>query len=133
MKGLMAISKKDLSPLELIDFFKNEPMDFSPGEAYKYSNSGYIILEYIIESLSGMFYSDFVEEKIFKKIDEATSIEHGGSIFGFKSMGIYIPSENLYVIGLNNCDGNSPTKITRETAGLFLKALNKTQISEIRF
>jgi len=36
-------------------------------------------------------------------------------------MGVYIPSKDIYVIGLNNCDCNSPTKITREIAELVMK------------
>jgi|GEM_PF-2866736 len=36
-------------------------------------------------------------------------------------MAVYIPSEDLYVIGLNNCDCNSPTKITKEIAELAFK------------
>jgi hypothetical protein len=47
--------------------------------------------------------------------------EHGGSIFGFKSMGVYLPDADIYVIGLNNCDCNSPTKITRKIAELIIK------------
>lgn len=42
--------------------------------------------------------------------------EHGGSVFGFKSMGVYIPGEDMYVIGLSNCDCHSPTEITRNIA-----------------
>ena len=49
------------------------------------------------------------------------SREHGGSIFGFKSMGVYLPDEDIYVIGLSNCDCNSPTEITRIIAELVMK------------
>ena len=59
-----------------------------------------------------------------KTINEIPVREHGGSIFGFKSMGVYIPDSDIYVIGLNNCDCNSPTKITREIAELAAKTLN---------
>lgn len=216
MKSLNDIATQDLSPIELIDFFKNEPIDFNPGEEFSYNNSGYIILGYIIESVSGQSYASFVEAHIFKKLgmtsslfashkkviknraygyqkkddyinkrhisytlpyaagslmsnvddmltwqialnenklvskktiekaftnytlnngnfinygygwhikkmNEVISREHGGSIFGFKSMAVYIPSEDLYVIGLNNCDCNSPTEITKEIAQLVLK------------
>jgi CubicO group peptidase (beta-lactamase class C family) len=215
MKALRSIAKNDLTPIELIDFFKNESMDFDPGEQFKYNNSGYIILGFIIESLSGQSYESFVEENIFKKINMESSFyashkkviknrvsgyhnrggytkrmhisytlpyaagslmsnvddmlkwqealknnklvdkstmekaftnytlnngssinygygwhireingvqsrEHGGDIFGFKSMGVYIPNSDIYVIGLNNCDCNSPTKITKEIAELIL-------------
>jgi CubicO group peptidase (beta-lactamase class C family) len=217
MKGLNDIAKMDLTPLELIGFFKNETMDFAPGEQFKYNNSGYVILGYVIEMVSGQAYADFVGEHIFKKLEMTASQfashrkviqkrasgyqkrtgylnarqisfsipyasgslmssiddmyawqeamnnnklinnetknkaftnytlnngtrinygygwhlktieglstrEHGGSIFGFKSMGVYVPEQDIYVIGLNNCDCNSPTKITRQIAELAIKA-----------
>ena len=56
-----------------------------------------------------------------RTISEPPDREHGGSIFGFKSMGVYIPSKDIYVIGLSNCDCNSPTQITLDIAALALK------------
>jgi CubicO group peptidase (beta-lactamase class C family) len=51
--------------------------------------------------------------------------EHGGSIFGFKTMGVYIPDEDIYVIGLSNCDCHSPTQLTRDIASLAQRKLKK--------
>ena len=76
MRGLREIARKDLIPIELIIFFKNEPMDFSPGETYKFNNSGYIILGHIIEKVSGISYAEFIEENIFKKTKMSSSL-HG--------------------------------------------------------
>ena len=73
VKGLNAISNQDLAPLELINFFKNEPVDFAPGEKSLYNNSGYVILGYIIETITGQSYGDFIEEQIFKKLGMASS------------------------------------------------------------
>ncbi|OXB23422.1 serine hydrolase [Flavobacterium tructae] len=215
MKAIKDIARRDLSPKELVDFFKNEQVDFKPGEQYKYCNSGYVLLGYIIEIASGQTYEEFVTQHIFKKIgmentyyashdkmiknrasgyrdrngfsnanyisfsipyasgsimsnvddlwkwqnavksnallspaftvkaftnyqlNNKTNIdygygwhlekiknkmvyEHGGSIFGFKSMGIYEPTEQVYVVGLSNCDCNSPTAITKEIASLLI-------------
>ena len=58
-----------------------------------------------------------------KDMNDSPTRLHGGSIFGFKSMGVYIPSEDIYVIGLTNCDCNSPTKVTEEIALLTLNTL----------
>lgn len=60
-----AVRRKDFTPLEMVEYFKDEPMDFAPGEAYRYNNSGYFILGYIIENVSGMTYEDYVETKFF--------------------------------------------------------------------
>jgi CubicO group peptidase (beta-lactamase class C family) len=56
-----------------------------------------------------------------RDINGVTSREHGGSIFGFKSMGVYIPSEDIYVVGFSNCDCNSPTQVTIDIAKLTLE------------
>ena len=56
-----------------------------------------------------------------KDIEGIPTREHGGSIFGFKSMGVYVPSKDIYVIGFSNCDCNSPTKVTRDIAQLVLR------------
>ncbi|SHL79903.1 Beta-lactamase [Chitinophaga jiangningensis] len=48
-----------------------------------------------------------------------------GSSFGFKTMGVYIPSEDIYVLGFSNCDCNSPTKVTTDIAALALQTLRK--------
>jgi len=43
-------------------------MDFAPGTAYKYSNSNYILLGYIIEKLSGQSYEQYIREQIFSPL-----------------------------------------------------------------
>ena len=58
----------DCTPEEVIDFFKNLPMRFVPGTAWEYSNSGYFLLGYIIEKITGTSYGAFIEEKIFKPL-----------------------------------------------------------------
>lgn len=223
MKSLTAIAQKDMTPKMMIDFFKNEPVDFDPGEKFDYNNSGYVILGYIIELVSGESYEDFVKKHIFEKagmnqsyyasdrkviykraygyhkkeygyvnksvisfsvpfssgslmstlsdmlkwqnalnknlllnttetnkaynkyklnngeeftygygwhireINGTPTREHGGSIFGFKTMAVYIPAEDIYVIGFSNCDCNSPTKVTEDITALTLKILGKNK------
>jgi CubicO group peptidase (beta-lactamase class C family) len=61
----LALWRKDLTVKEIIDLFKNQPMDFAPGERWSYSNSGYILLGAIIEKVSGQTYQEFVEKNIF--------------------------------------------------------------------
>lgn len=216
MKSIMRIAKEDLTPKELVDFFKDEAVDFLPGEKFDYNNSGYVVLGYIIELVSGNTYEDFIEHHIFEKlgmnnsryakdreiiknraygyhnrgeytnkmyvslsipyasgslmssvddmlkwqkaindnqlisektkekmytnytinngdpinygygwhlkaIEGVSTREHGGSIFGFKSMGVYVPSLDIFVIGFSNCDCKSPTTVTRDIAALIIK------------
>lgn len=217
MKALQEVAQKDFSPKQMVDFFKNEQVDFAPGEKFDYNNSGYVVLGYIIELVSGSTYKNYINKNIFepagmihsryaddaaiikgraygyqkkktgyvnkskisftipyssgslmstaddmlkwqnalnrnlivdaktfgkafnnyklnsgetlsygygwhlKEINGTPIREHGGSIFGFKTMGVYIPSKDIYVIGLTNCDCNSPTQATRDIARLALE------------
>jgi len=50
---------------QMIDSFKNDPLEFEPGSRYKYNNSGYFLLGAIIEKVSGKTYDKFVEERLF--------------------------------------------------------------------
>jgi D-alanyl-D-alanine carboxypeptidase len=45
--------------------FVNDPLRFSPGSRYEYSNAGYIVLGYLIERVTGQDYHSYVRENIF--------------------------------------------------------------------
>jgi len=214
MKEFGTISRLDKTPEELIAFFKNQPMEFAPGTKWNYNNSGYFLLGYIIEKLSGKTYPEYVEENIFKplgmtnsyygsdskiiknraaaysknekgfinaeplsmtlpyaagslqstvedlykwnqalhsyklvkkesldkaftpyvlsdgkktdygygwsigKIQGSPTIEHGGGIPGFLTMGIYLPKEDVFVAVFSNCDCNAPEDIAAKLGAL---------------
>ena len=61
--------KQDVHPMEIIELFKNEPVDFDPGDQFRYNNSGYILLGYIIETLTGRSYEDYIEEEFFEYLE----------------------------------------------------------------
>lgn len=63
-----AKTRLDMTPEEVIGIFKNGPLEFNPNEKHEYSNSGYFLLGYIIEQLSGMSYGDFIQKNIFDKL-----------------------------------------------------------------
>ncbi|HTJ22897.1 MAG TPA: serine hydrolase [Gemmatimonadaceae bacterium] len=43
----------------------DKPLDFQPGERWNYSNSGFVVLTYVIEKASGQPYATFVRDNIF--------------------------------------------------------------------
>ena len=45
--------------------FREKPLDFKPGERMSYSNSGYLLLGFVIEKLSGLTYAQFVQQNVF--------------------------------------------------------------------
>jgi len=56
---------KDFTVAQMIDGFKNDPLEFEPGTKFAYNNSGYFLLGAIIEKVSGMSYASFLEQRIF--------------------------------------------------------------------
>jgi CubicO group peptidase (beta-lactamase class C family) len=54
------------TPEQLVKRFRDKPLDFQPGEKWQYSNSGYALLGYLIEKISGQSYQEFLEENVFK-------------------------------------------------------------------
>jgi CubicO group peptidase (beta-lactamase class C family) len=69
MEKWRKIWRNDLTVQEMMDVFKNEPMDFAPGEEWHYSNSGYFLLGVVIEKVSGMSYGEFVEKSFFEPLE----------------------------------------------------------------
>lgn len=65
--------KEDLSLEELINGFKDEAMDFDPGERLQYNNSGYVLLGAVIEKASGKSYEEFIDEEIFEPLGMSSS------------------------------------------------------------
>ncbi len=62
------VRRKDFTPPELVDFFKNQPMDFAPGEEFRYNNSAYFLLGYIVELVSGKTYENYIDSTFFKAL-----------------------------------------------------------------
>jgi len=53
------------TPAEEVAWFRDKPLEFAPGEKWNYSNSGYVLLGYLIEKIAGESYEKFVRENIF--------------------------------------------------------------------
>lgn len=65
--------REDLKVQQMIDMFKDKPLEFAPGERWVYNNSAYILLGAVIEKLSGKTYEDFVEQEILKPLGMTAS------------------------------------------------------------
>jgi CubicO group peptidase (beta-lactamase class C family) len=54
---------------QLVARFRDKPLDFEPGAKWSYSNSGYILLGYLIEKITGASYEKFIRENIFTPLE----------------------------------------------------------------
>ena len=72
----------------LIARFKDKPLDFQPGEKWSYSNSGYVLLGYVIEKASGQSYESFLQERIFTPLGmKSTGYEHSAKVLPHRAAG----------------------------------------------
>lgn len=53
------------SPEDLPNFFMNDSLVFEPGTYWKYSNSGYMVAGLIIEKVSGISLTEYMQQNIF--------------------------------------------------------------------
>ncbi|HET8674685.1 MAG TPA: serine hydrolase, partial [Blastocatellia bacterium] len=65
--------RQDYTDEELIKVAANFPLDFQPGEKWSYSNTGYILLGYVIKKASGKFYGDYLKERVFAPLGMTTA------------------------------------------------------------
>jgi CubicO group peptidase (beta-lactamase class C family) len=88
------------TPEQLVARFRDKPLEFQPGEKWNYSNSGYVLLGYLIEKISGQTYEKFVQENIFTPL-------------GMKDSGYDSNSEII----VHRASGYTPGKEGVENAG----------------
>ncbi len=57
--------QKPTTPQAIVDAFAKGPMDFQPGEDWRYCNTCYVIAGLIVEKVSGQSLDDFLNTRIF--------------------------------------------------------------------
>jgi CubicO group peptidase (beta-lactamase class C family) len=81
----------DTTPEKLVARFRDKPLEFQPGEKMSYSNSGYVLLGYLIEKISGESYEKFVQENIFTPLGMKDSgYDSNSAIIPHRAAG-YVP------------------------------------------
>jgi CubicO group peptidase (beta-lactamase class C family) len=83
-----------MTPQQLVDWFKDKPLEFEPGTKWNYSNSGYVLLGYLIEKISGQSYADFVQQNIFTPLGMKDSgYDSNSALISHRASG-YNPGKN---------------------------------------
>ncbi|MFN2163540.1 MAG: serine hydrolase domain-containing protein [Candidatus Promineifilaceae bacterium] len=58
---------------DLLAEFSNQPLDFSPGQQFSYSDSSYVVLTKIIEAVAGQTYADFIQSQLLDVVGMSRS------------------------------------------------------------
>ncbi|RYE03368.1 MAG: class A beta-lactamase-related serine hydrolase [Sphingomonadales bacterium] len=63
-----AAMEKPVTPQGIVDRWGKKPLDYEPGTAWQYSNTGYVVAGMIIEKASGEPMLKYLERRIFKPL-----------------------------------------------------------------
>lgn len=58
-------SSREENLADFKEWLFSQPLEFSPGTGFSYSNAGYTLLSVLVEQVSGQGYEDFVRQNIF--------------------------------------------------------------------
>jgi CubicO group peptidase (beta-lactamase class C family) len=83
-----------MTPQQLVDWFRDKPLEFEPGTKWNYSNSGYVLLGYLIEKISGQSYAEFVQQNIFTPLGMKDSGYDSNSAIIERRAAGYSPGKN---------------------------------------
>jgi D-alanyl-D-alanine carboxypeptidase len=61
-------SREPLKPEGIVKLTQDKPLEFEPGTKYAYNNTGYVLLGYIIEKVSGQDYATYMRTHIFEPL-----------------------------------------------------------------
>lgn len=108
--------RRDYTEDELYQRIKTIPLAFQPGEKWSYSNLAYVMLGILIHKISGKFYGDFLQERIFKPLDMSTArIINEADIVPNRAAGYRMVSGQI-----KNQNWVSPTLNTTADGALYL-------------
>jgi CubicO group peptidase (beta-lactamase class C family) len=121
------------SPKDFLPLFQHKAMKFSPGERFEYNDGGYILLGLVIESITGVQFSEYVQETVFAPAGMNDSGYFATDQLPERTAYAYIQNEdgswrtNFFAVPIIGApDGGAYT--TAEDMYRFWKALAKHQI-----
>jgi CubicO group peptidase (beta-lactamase class C family) len=65
--------RRDYTEDDLVQRIKAVPLAFQPGDKWSYSNLAYVMLGVLIHKVSGKFYGDFLQERVFQPLGMSTA------------------------------------------------------------
>jgi len=112
--------RRDYTEEELLGAFSKLKMDFAPGEKWSYSNTGYVLLGIVIHRVTGKFYGDLLQERIFGPLGmHATRIISEADIVPQRSAGYRLVKGEL-----KNQEWVSPTLNTTADGALYTNVMD---------
>jgi CubicO group peptidase (beta-lactamase class C family) len=91
------------TPTQLVARFRDKPLEFEPGEKWNYSNSGYVLLTYLLEKITGSSYEAFVRENIFTPLGMKDSgVDSNSAVIHHRASGYTFSKDHFENAGFIN-------------------------------
>jgi len=112
--------RKDYTEEQLLKIVEAIPPAYPPGMRWSYSNLGYLTLGILIHRVTGEFYGDFIQQRIFKPLNMSTArIISEADIIPNRSSGYRLENGHL-----KNQEWVSPTVNTTADGSLYFSILD---------
>ena len=112
--------RRDYSEDDILRKAKEIPVAFKPGENWQYSNLGYVTLGILIGKVTGKFYGEFMQDRIFKPLGMTTArIISEADIIPNRASGYILVAGQV-----KNQGWVSPSMNTTADGSLYLTALD---------
>jgi CubicO group peptidase (beta-lactamase class C family) len=112
--------RKDWTEDELLKLVEGIPLAYPPGTKWQYSNLGFLTLGILIHRVTGEFYGDFLQQRIFHPLDmSATRIISEADIVPNRSAGYRLVKGEL-----KNQEWVSPAMNTTADGSLYFTTLD---------
>ena len=120
MPGAPFYLRLDHTEAELFNLITKLPVENAPGEKWAYRNTNYVLLGMLIHEVTGKFYGDYLQERIFKPLGmNATRIISEADIIPNRSAGYQLVKGEI-----KNQDWVSPTFNTTADGALYFNVLD---------
>ncbi len=112
--------RADYSEEQLVKIVESFPLDFPPGDKWDYRNTNYLLLGIMIHRVTGKFYGDFLQERIFRPLGMVnTRVISDADIVPNRAAGYQLVKGVL-----KNQDWVSPTFNSTADGTLYFNVLN---------
>jgi CubicO group peptidase (beta-lactamase class C family) len=112
--------RKDYTEAELLKMVESIPLAYRPGTSWSYSNLGFLTLGILIHRVTGEFYGDFLEKRVFGPLDmRTTRIISEADIVPHRSAGYRLVKGEL-----KNQEWVSPTLNTTADGSLYFSIMD---------
>lgn len=112
--------RRDYTEAQLLEIVEGIPLAYPPGTKWSYSNLGYLTLGIIIHHVSGEFYGDFLQQRVFGPLGMSTTrIISEADIVPNRASGYRLVKGEL-----KNQEWVSPTLNTTADGALYFSSLD---------